>query len=423
MLHTHTWESCRTMPLDNRLSRKCPLSMLNNTIAAPLPHIRKLLYDSQRCSYSHVGFVPDDAVCRWFFSGFYRPATSSGIIPTSGNLRVLPFPLHYNISAAAYSHMGIVPDEAACPIKHSATPYSHVGIVLDDAAGRRVISGISHYHCSILPILLYIHTWESIWMTPLCYSIITRGNRAGRCHWPAGIPGILPLPLLFNTIAAPYSHVVALNLQVGIIPDDSTGWPDFWRCHFRCCIIKTLLHQHMWDSCRTMSLFDGFSRGSPVPYNTSSAPYSYVCIIPEVAGSRRVFSGYLPLSCHITPALLNTHTWKSLSRCRWSTGLIGDLVFHLQYNTSAVPYSHVGIVLDYAQCCSILTRENHAGRFRWSACYLGDHPFPMHYNTSAAPYSLVGIVPFDAFGLSVFSGNYSFPCTIIPALLHTHTWE
>ncbi|KAJ8880663.1 hypothetical protein PR048_017133 [Dryococelus australis] len=111
--------------------------------------------------------------------------------------------------------------------------FSHV----NDNAGRRVFLGISRFPRPFIPVLIHTHLTSPTWalQTSLLRAprpasalaeqlacspptkaiqvqfpagplrIFARGNRAGRCRWPANFLEVLPFPPPFHSGAAPYS--------------------------------------------------------------------------------------------------------------------------------------------------------------------------------------------------------------------------
>ncbi|KAJ8876119.1 hypothetical protein PR048_024028 [Dryococelus australis] len=87
-----------------------------------------------------------------------------------------------------------------------ATPgLSHVGIVPDGAAGRRVISGISRFPITLIPVLLYAHLKRQ--RKP---GTFPGENRAALCRWSEGFRGDLPFIPPLHSGAAPCSSCFTL---------------------------------------------------------------------------------------------------------------------------------------------------------------------------------------------------------------------
>ncbi|KAJ8887533.1 hypothetical protein PR048_013749 [Dryococelus australis] len=145
--------------------------------------------------------------------------------------------------------------------------FSHVGIVPDDAAGRRVFSGISHFpppfhsgaapysfrspssavktslsdihedheacHTEYLPslpgrggvvvILLASHQGDRVQSPAGSLRIYANVNRAGRCRWSAGFLGDLPFPPPLHSGAAPFSlHFTIIGSQDLVVKSHTT---------------------------------------------------------------------------------------------------------------------------------------------------------------------------------------------------------
>ncbi|KAJ8897486.1 hypothetical protein PR048_002833 [Dryococelus australis] len=175
-----------------------------------------------------------------------------------------------------YFYSGLIPSGVA-------PEFSHARIVSDDAAGRRVISGISRFPRPSISVLLHTHLvspalvlkismFKAAHLSPLL-TLLEEIDDSNLCKSSIKYLLIVRPPVSKTRKMVSYSApsetsprrvsravwlLASHQGESGSIPGRFTS--DFCK----------------WESCRTMPLVGGFSRGSPFapPYNSGAAPYS-----------------------------------------------------------------------------------------------------------------------------------------------------
>ncbi|KAJ8869090.1 hypothetical protein PR048_030652 [Dryococelus australis] len=139
------------------------------------------------------------------------------------------------------------------------------------------------------------------------------------------------------------------------------------------------------ESCRTMPLVGGFSRGSPVSpaiLHSGAATYSHFNHPINLIGSQ-------DLAVESRPNLF-THSLTIVTFHRYRQGWISCDVFvgaTVAKRLACSPSTRVIRLQSPAVSLRIFACGNRAGRCRWSAGFLGDLPFPSPFHSGDVPCS------------------------------------